>query len=94
MPRTKSPAVSQLSVRLTDEERVRLSAVAYDLALTNELAESTSDVNLSDFIRRVLNEFINGYFAEQGGEKRVLKRYHDAKLHEMETEMEELRRSL
>lgn len=98
MPRTKTPqattpTVSQLSVRLTEDERLRLSAVAYELALAGNLAETTSDVNLSRFIRRVLDEFINSYISEHpGGEEAILKRYHDSKVREVESQLKELRR--
>lgn len=91
MPRVSSTTIC---FRLDSEKRRLLEAVAYD-----EVAGSSgwsdvpaSEVNLSDFVRDVLDEFVEQYVAKTaGGARTLVERYHDAQVRELESQLEAVR---
>lgn len=93
MPRPKSSTtVSPRTFRLSEEEGILLDAVAYDLALSRDLAEATSDRNVSALIREIISRYLVAYCKKaDGGREGVLKRYLDAQVREHEAELERLR---
>lgn len=75
MLKTKAQKVSPLSVRLPAEDRELLEAAAYKWGLNEDLIESTTDANLSAFVRRIIHEYLEGFAEMNGGRNAVLAEY-------------------
>ncbi len=73
--KTNVQKVSPLSVRLPREDRALLEAAAYKWGMVENLIESTTEANLSEFVRRIIHDYLEGFSEMNGGREAVLKEF-------------------
>jgi len=69
---------SQIGIRLTGEELLDIDMVVFDQGFCNR----------SEWARFHLGEFCTKYFAEHGGQDAVVQKYKDARLLELQAELD------